>query len=104
MLPACRDTPPFARRLRMFCRLQGALETIQQELARVLDAGVIRSICREVGYRYRVRVLDPVTTIPLFVLQILKGNVAMARLKDFSDRAFTEASYCNARLRLPLAV
>jgi hypothetical protein len=88
----------------MFPRLQLALEKIQQELAQVLDGTVITTTCRELGYRFRTRLLDPITTIHLFVLQILKGNVAIARLKDFSQRVFTEAAYCKARMRLPLAV
>jgi hypothetical protein len=88
----------------MFSRLQAALEKVHTELAGVLDAGVIRAICRDLGHRFRTRVLDPVATIHLFVLQVLKGNVAIARLKDFSDRVFTAAAYCNARTRLPLTV
>lgn len=88
----------------MFPRLQAALEKIQHELAQVLDGTVITTACRELGYRFRTRLLDPITTIHLFVLQILRGNVAMARLKDFTQRVFTEAAYCKARMRLPLAV
>jgi hypothetical protein len=88
----------------MFATVHAALRRIHQELAQVLDAERIHSICREVGHRFRPRILDPVTTIHLFVVQILHGNCAIARLKDFSDKIFTEAAYCKARMRLPLAV
>jgi hypothetical protein len=88
----------------MFQRLHTALQQIQQELAQVLDAAQITAACQEAGYRFRRRLLDPVTTIHLFVLQILKGNCAIARLKDFSTKVFTEAAYCKARVRLPLQV
>lgn len=88
----------------MFASVQAALRRIQRDLAQILDPEQIDAVCREVGYRFRRRILDPVTTIHLFLLQILHGNVAIARLRDFTDRVFSEASYCNARSRLPLAV
>jgi hypothetical protein len=88
----------------MFPRLASALQHIQHDLAHVLDASHITTACQEAGYRFRRRLLDPITTIHLFVLQILKGNFAVARLKDFTDRNFTEAAYCKARGRLPLSV
>jgi hypothetical protein len=88
----------------MFEHVHAALRRIQRDVAQVLDAAQIVGICHEVGCRFRQRVLDPVTTIHLFVIQILKGNFAIARLKDFTDRVFSEAAYCKARSRLPLKV
>lgn len=88
----------------MIASVRSALRRIQRDLAQFLDPEQIDAVCREVGYRFRRRILDPVTTIHLFLLQILHGNVAIARLHDFADRVFSEASYCNARSRLPLAV
>ena len=81
-----------------------ALRRIQQDLAQILDAPQITRVCREVGYRFRKRLLDPITTIQLFVVQILNGNFAVARLQDFTDEEFSEAAYCKARGRLPLGV
>ena len=69
-----------------------ALRCIQEELAQVLDAGQITAVCRDVGYQFRQRLLDPVATIHLFVIQILNGNFAVARLKDFTDADFSEAA------------
>jgi hypothetical protein len=86
----------------VFPRLHSALQRIQRELAQVLDADTIHGLCRDLGYHFRERLLDPVTTIHLFVLQILKGNIAIARLQEFIDSGFTEAAYCKARIRLPL--
>jgi hypothetical protein len=88
----------------MFEHVHAALRSIQRDIAKVLDADEIIGICQEVGFRFRRRVLDPVTTIHLFVIQILHGNFAIARLKDFTDRVFSEAAYCKARCRLPLKV
>lgn len=88
----------------MFQRLHSALQSIQRDLAQVLDSTHITSACQEVGYRFRQRLLDPVTTIQLFVLQVLRGNFAIARLREFTARAFSAAAYCKARMRLPLQV
>jgi DDE family transposase len=88
----------------MIQRVRAALRRIQEDLAQVLDPGQIMAVCRDVGYQFRQRVLDPVATIHLFVLQILQGNFAVARLKDFTDAEFSEAAYCKARGRLPLQV
>jgi hypothetical protein len=88
----------------VFANVQAALRHIHGELAQVLDGEQIQSVCREVGRRFRERLLDPVATIHLFVLQVLHGNCAVARLKDFTNRVFSDAAYCKARRRLPLAV
>jgi hypothetical protein len=88
----------------VFQRIRTALQQIQTDLAHLLAPQQITALCRTTGYHFRKRVLDPVTTIHLFVLQILNGNFAVARLKEFTDRVFTEAAYCKARGRLPLAV
>jgi hypothetical protein len=86
----------------MFQRVHAALRRIQADLAQVLDAAQITAVCQEVGYQFRRRLLDPITTIHLFVIQILNGNFAVARLKEFTDQDFSEAAYCKARGRLPL--
>jgi hypothetical protein len=88
----------------MFDPVRVALRRIQKDLAEVLDARQITAVCREVGYRFRQRLLDPIATIRLFVVQVLHGNFAVARLQDFTDEPFSEAAYCKARGRLPLAV
>ena len=48
-----------------------ALRHIKAELATLLDAPAILALCHEVGYQWRARLLDPVTTVHLFILQIL---------------------------------
>jgi hypothetical protein len=88
----------------MFAHVHAALRRIQKDLAQLLEPAQINAVCKETGYRFRRRVLDPVTTIHLFLIQILHGNFAIARLKDFTDLVFSEAAYCKARVRLPLKV
>ena len=41
---------------------------------------MIRKVCAAVGHVWRERVLDPVTTVHLFVLQILHGNTACSQV------------------------
>jgi len=56
------------------------------------------------GHRWRERLLDPVTTIHLFLLQVLHGNAARSHLPRLTGQPFTASAYCQARARLPLAV
>ena len=81
-----------------------ALRQIRDDLAKVLEPVALRDLCRSLGVRSRERLLDPVTTIHLFLLQILHGNTACAHLPRLAGRPFTASAYCQARSRLPLAV
>ena len=58
----------------MVHRIHEALQQIQQDLSKHLDPAAIVKLCRTARYHWRQRVLDPVSTIHLFVLQILNGN------------------------------
>ena len=81
-----------------------ALRQIGGDLAGVLAPDAIREACRDAGHHWRERVLDPVTTVHLFVLQILHGNTACAHLPRLAGQALSASAYCQARARLPLAV
>ena len=53
------------------------LQRITGEWAVQREPEAILTVCREIGYTaWRDRVLTPVTTIQLFLLQILHGNTA----------------------------
>jgi hypothetical protein len=72
------------------------------EWAMRLQPAAILTICREIGYTaWRDRVLTPVTTVPLFLWQMLHGNTACSHLPPLSGFRFTAAAYCQARGRLP---
>jgi hypothetical protein len=88
----------------MIPTLTAALAQLRSELASVLEPAALRELCRRHCPAWRERLLDPVTTIHLFVLQILHGNTACARLPRLTGRMFTASAYCQARSRLPLAV
>jgi hypothetical protein len=84
--------------------LLAALRLIRDDLADVLEPVALRDLCLSFGLCWRQRLLDPVTTIHLFLLQILHGNTACTHLPRLAGRPFTASAYCQARARLPLAV
>jgi hypothetical protein len=69
-----------------------------------LSPAVIVRLCRTAGHVWRQRILDPVTTIHVFLLQVLHGNTPCSGLPHLAGFSFTAAAYCAARLRLPLAL
>jgi hypothetical protein len=83
------------------------ITTIRQRLtgewAALRPPDAILTVCREIGYTaWRDRVLTPVTTVQLFLLQMLHGNTACRHLPHLSGLRFSTAAYCQARARLPL--
>lgn len=81
-----------------------ALRRIKDDLAALLSAAFIESVCHENGHLWRNRLLDPVTTIHFFILQILNGNTACSHLPRLAGDEFSASAYCQARSRLPLKV
>jgi hypothetical protein len=84
--------------------LTSALREIRADLADRLEPLALTTLCRSMGCRWRDRILDPVTTIHLFILQVLHNNTACTHLPRLSGLEFTASAYCQARSRLPLAV
>jgi hypothetical protein len=64
----------------------------------------IEEACRQAKHSWRQRRLDPATTVYLFLLQVLHGNTACSHVVHFGRWSFTASAYCQARIRLPLAV
>jgi hypothetical protein len=81
-----------------------ALEQIKSHVRDQVPDALIRTLCQEVGHRWRQRALGPVVTTQLFVQQVLHGNVAVAELRRLTKLDFTDAAYCQARARLPRQV
>jgi hypothetical protein len=81
-----------------------AVRQIKAEVAQFLSPQLIRSVCDAVGHVWRERVLDPVTTVHLFVLQILHGNTACPHVPRLGGVGCSGEAYCQARQRLPLRV
>jgi hypothetical protein len=73
------------------------------EWAALLQPEAILTVCSEIGYTgWRDRILTPVTTIQLFLLQILHGHTACRHLHHLSGLRFSAAAYGQARAKLPL--
>jgi DDE family transposase len=77
---------------------------IKRHFCRLLPGEVILDACRGQAHRWRERKFDPVTTIHLFVLQVLNGNTAILHLRHLVLSTVNAAAYCRARMRLPVAV
>lgn len=88
----------------MVLTVTAALKHINAELAHLLDAPAIVAVCRAVGYPWRARLLDPVTTVHLFLRQILHRNTACRHLPHLAGQRFPASAFCQARTRLPLGV
>jgi Transposase DDE domain len=85
-------------------RIVSILRRLKQEPARELDRPAILDSCRQVKHLWRTCLLDPVTTLHLFLTQILHGNTAINHLPRLSGLEFTDSAYCQARAKLPLAL
>jgi hypothetical protein len=87
----------------MVASVSAMLKRLKTEWATQLQPEAIIAACAEAGYTsWRDRVLTPVTTIQLFLLQILHGNTACSHLPHLSGRRFSASAYCQARTKLPL--
>ena len=80
------------------------LRQFKTDVAQALSPEVIRKVCEALGHCWRERVLDPVATVHVFLLQILHGNTACSALARLAGLSFTATAYCEARKRLPLTV
>jgi hypothetical protein len=88
----------------MALSLAEVVRQFKADVGLALSPAVIVRLCQSVGYEWRKRILDPVTTIQVFLLQILHGNTACSGLPHLAGLSFTAAAYCAARLRLPLTL
>lgn len=84
--------------------ISSAPRRIKQDLGPFLPDSMILDACDRVGHRWRQRQFDPVATIHLFILQILCFNTAITHLRHLAKVPVNAASYCKARMRLPLPV
>lgn len=81
-----------------------AVERIKADVAHFLTPDTIKELCRALKYQWRERVLDPATTVHLFLLQILHGNTACSHVPRLGGVDCSGEAYCQGRSRLPLAL
>jgi hypothetical protein len=87
----------------MVPRITAVLTRLKTDWATQLQPDAILAACQEAGYAsWRDRVLTPVTTIQLFLLQMLHGNTACRHVPHLSGLRFSASAYGQARARLPL--
>ena len=78
------------------------VDGFKQNWTRELSEYAIADAARDAGMAWYDSILNPITTIQIFFLQILHGNTACAHLPHLAGLSFTAAAYCNARKRIPL--
>jgi hypothetical protein len=81
-----------------------SLQRIKRDLTDHLSPQAIYQACRDTGYRFRRRKLDPAGILHLFILQVLCFNTAISHLRHIGKMTVSGAAYCRGRMRLPLAV
>lgn len=81
------------------------LGALRRDPLGLLDSQRILQLCREGDYWPEADgKLDPPTLIALFMRQIAAGNVSCDQVRLMGQDAFSASGYCQARMRLPLAV
>ena len=84
--------------------LTQVVQQFQQDWTAQLAPHIILTVCQDIGYEWRERCLDPVTTLQLFFVQVAHGNTACTHLRHLTKLDVTASAYCQARTRLPLEV
>jgi Transposase DDE domain len=65
-------------------------------------AACVEQLCAQCDLRWRERLLPPLVTLRLFLIQILQGNCPISALRQLSGISFAVSSYCESRSKLPL--
>jgi len=81
------------------------LTQLKTDWAAQLQPDAIAAACEQVGYTsWRDRLLNPVTLVQLFLLQMLHGHTACRHLPHVSGIRFSVSAFCQACITLPLGV
>ena len=79
-----------------------SLQKVKDDYGQLIPAPAILQICAAVNYQFRQRLLGPVETIYLFLVQVLNGNTACSHLRHLTGIPCTGWAYGKARARLPV--
>jgi|GEM_PF-1767918 len=77
----------------MALNITEAIARIKSDVVHLLTPDSIRTICRRVGHSWRERLLDPFTTVHLFMLQVLHRNTACANVPHLGRVNCTDEAY-----------
>ena len=78
------------------------IEQFKQNWTQQLSEAGISEACREADMTWHDSILNPITTVQIFFLQILHGNTACEHMSHLAQMTFTAAGYCKARMRVKL--
>ena len=78
-----------------------SLQHIKDNPLDYVDKALVENACHEHDYNWRVRELDPATTISLFMQQVVGGNISCAEVRHLGGDSFSAQAYCGARARIP---
>ena len=81
-----------------------ALDKVKKDFNQIIPSKMILWVCGDLGYQFRQRVLGPVETFYLMLVQILHGNTACGHLRHLADVDCSVSAYCRARGRLPVTL
>lgn len=81
-----------------------ALSRVKKDLAGLIEEHVNKALAEQHALVWRNRLLNPLTTMLLFITQILHGNTAINHLRQLGGMQCTATAYCKARQRLPLSL
>lgn len=81
-----------------------SVQQVKDDLHGIINPQTIIDLCRQLGHEWRDTKLNPVTTICLFIRQILHGNTSCTHVRQFANFAFHASAYCEARQRLPVVL
>ncbi len=84
--------------------LTRVVKQFQQDWTAQRAPDAILKVCHEWGSAWPERCLDPVTTTPLFFVQVVNGNTAWNHLRHLTKLQVSASASCQARTRLPLEV
>src|SRR5215212_6660470 len=91
------------RRPRMAAHVSQVLARLRRDpFADLPIAARLNQLLEEQRVVWRDRLLTPLVTLRLFLIQVAHGNCAIAALRQLGGIAFAPSSYCEARARLPL--
>jgi hypothetical protein len=86
----------------MLAQLTQTLQRLTTDWAAQLRPDAIQAACDAVGStQWRDRLLNPVVTVQVCLLQMLHGNTACRHLPHLSGIRCSASAYCQARMKLP---
>ena len=84
-------------------RITKVLNQFTQDWMVQLDEQGIADACIDSGMTWIESLLNPITTIQIFFLQVRHGNTACQHLPRLARLSFTAAAYCTAIMRVKLS-